>query len=287
MKEIQSRMTTDHFWKELVFTYVRLEANSKTKHLTPRVLAHLKKYDDIVQADRETEWAIVEEQAHTKSVDERVEKHLRDIQVAVLFLVKQDSKDSRYRNLFTAGFSHIMRLKPKDQKDEIERMKLVLERGDYSDSFRDEQNDLLDKVLAEMDSVNEQQVSLEGRLFKQQSTGQQWKDEANMVRRDVYGDLLKFPESSNIAWANNFFRVIRKAPKLSAEAKAKKDAERAQKKLDKATAEHALATSVSVKASYRADMESAKAELDAKYKEAAKMGGLTEKIENQDGTNPA
>ncbi len=273
MKVIHPTLSTEHYWKELVYTYVRLDANPKTKPLAVGVRTQLEKFEDISRSERETEWAVVQDQAQTNAADERVEGYLRTMHSAVLNLVKQNRKDSLYKTLFPSDFSSFLRTKPKEKKEGIERMRKVLERGDYEDEFREAQELLFDKVLSEIDEIQGRKIVLEERQFKHQTAVQAWKNDINTLRRGVYGDLLKFPESSDAAWLKSFFRVARKSPKLSALAKSKKEVARLQKKLEELTLMYAQATSESAKAVYKVAMEEAKTELDEKYREFIKHGG--------------
>lgn len=270
MKAINPELSADYYWKDLVYMYERLDANPQTMHLAPVVFTHLEKFDEISRTERETEWSVVQNQARNNAADERVEKHLRKVQSSVLNLVTQNRQDLRYKDLFPADFSTLLRANPGVQKELVERMKKVLKRGDYEDGFRDAQESLLDQVLMEIDKIQERQAALEERKHEQQSAVKQWKDDTNKVRREVYGDLLKFSESSDSAWLNGFFRIVRKAPKLSALEKSKREVARAQKKLDKLTKQHAVATSESEKAAHKAAIEKAKEDLEKRYREMAK-----------------
>lgn len=221
------------FWDELVFVSARLEAEPSVKHLAPPVNEHLAKYERLASAGRELRRSGVLTKAQAKTAEARVEAHLVEVSSATLYEVKQQRKDLRYSMLFKMNMSEFARLNFTALKDEVLQMKTVLKLSQYSDTFRDAQNQVLDQIVSEIDTSLENQKAIDERELFHRVEVKAWKDMANTIRLAVYGELVQMPGVRSKAWARSFFLPPKTKKKLSAEEKARLEAERIERKKKK------------------------------------------------------
>src|SRR5690554_6812837 len=221
------------FWDELVFVSARLEAEPAVKNLAAPVNEHLAKYEVLASAGRDLRRSGVLTKAQAKTAEARVEAHLVEVSSATLYEVKQQRKDLRYSMLLKMNMTEFGRLNFTALKDEVLQMKTVLKLPQYSDTFRDAQNQVLDQILAEIDTSQESQKAFEERELFHRVDLKAWKDMANTIRLSVYGELVKMPGVRSKVWARGFFLPPKTKKKLSGEEKARLDAERIERKKKK------------------------------------------------------
>lgn len=247
------------YYKELVFLESRLGAEEKTAHLKGMVAAQRGKYDAIWRAEREIEFDIADTQAQTKTAEVRVESYMEEAYSLALHEVKQKRKDLRYSKLISMNFSTFRQQSFPVQKEDILRMKDVLELDMYDDSFRNAMNPLLDRAVVEIDRIVVLQKQLDRkRMFYRQDVDA-FKNETNQVRMDVYGELIQLSDTPGESWARSFFPLQKKAKKLTEQEKAKKEEARLAKRAKKAADKLELEQKNLERARKKLDIENAKA----------------------------
>lgn len=281
MNVISLGNSSDHYWKELVFIESRLGADERTAHLKVLVNVQRMKSDEIWKAEREIAFLVEDSRALAKTADVRIAEYMDEVYSATSYEVKQKRKDSRYEKLIKVNLSKIKQLSFAAQKEEILRMKTVLELDLYTDSFRDAQNIVLDKALVEIDRILVMQKQVEKRQMFYRQDVEAWKKETNKVRTDVFGELMLLSEIPGESWARSFFPSQKRAQKLSGEELAKQEEARAEKREKKSKAAYEREQLRLQNAKKKTQYEKEKAKLNDQFN-----GG----VNNQgggEGENPA
>lgn len=264
MNVIAIKYSMEAFWGELVFVEARLKAEPTARHLVAPVEAHLAKYEKLLGTERELRRAGILMRAQSKTTDGRVVAHVAEVNSATLYEVKQDRKDPRYSMLYRMPVSDFGMLSFGAQQEEVMRMMTVLRLPQYDDLFRDAQQEVLEHALLEIDGITEAQKQLADREMFHREDVKMWKEKANDVRLEVYGELVKTPGMRSKVWARSFFLPPKNAKKLSTEEKARLDAERAERKKKKSAEDLVKFSAESQKAQDKLDREKAKSVIDGK-----------------------
>lgn len=260
MNIIQRSVALPHYWKELIFLVARLKTEAKTQHLAPAVETYLATYSEIMQAEQDVEFQEAMGRAQIKTSEVRIEKGLRKFYSATLHDVNQNRKDQRYKLLFKKTLNQILRMSLSARQKEIVQMKDVLELTHYSDEFRNDQIVVLDEILSEIKLIQDADNAIDKRRMHHRVAVEQWKDQTNALRMDVYSELIAIaPEHEAKSWPRSFFMVSKVTAKLSEEELAIKNAKRTEKAAQKSAATAAAAADKSRKALEKLKKEAEKA----------------------------
>lgn len=268
MNDIPKERALGVFVDELVYLEACLAADPETEHVVQEVSKELALLDQKLQDERDIHRQGVLNRAKVKMKLQRAEDYIRDVYAATLFEVRQDRKDTIYQKLFKYDQASVLRMAPQAQLQEVMRMKNVLALAIYEDDFRDAQNEVLDKAIAEINGALELRAQLEERQMHHRLEVEQCKDSANNVRGRVHGELTKISRTkkNSKAWARGFFPEGKTTKKLSAEEIAKKNEAKAKRAADKAALISGVATERLRKAEAKTKLEGDKANLIAKSK---------------------
>ncbi len=232
MYTLGEKVSLENYWADLVFVDARLTAEPSVRHLQAKLDPHLVSYESITRDERDLRRRKVLLRAQKATVVVRMDGYVSEIYAAALYEVKYKKKDARYKDLCTTSMSGLKKLTLSAQKEELEQMKMVLKKQQYSDAFREAQTRVIDQAIVEVDGVLAAEKELEEREMLHEEAVKAWKEGANTIRYEIYGELLQEPglETRATAWARTFFMPPQTTKKLSAEEKAKLDAARAEKK---------------------------------------------------------
>lgn len=264
MNLVQLTCSLDVFWHELIFIEACLEANPRTRHLAPQIADLLTQYETLALAERELQRKVTLNRARVKIAESTIEEHVRDAYLMLLYKVKNNKKDRRYEALWDMHLSTFLRLNPTELQTKLLKMKSTLMLEIYEDAFRDAQNDLLDLALLEVKGIQDRQGEEKEHRMLHRADVEQWKNEANQVRLNIYAHLLQLSPTRGTSWARNFFPTTKRGKKLTDVEKAEKELARAQKKSAKTAAQYKKQQELLQKAQDKVTRESARARLDGR-----------------------
>lgn len=272
MYALGEKATLENYWADIVFVNARLIAEPSVKHLAVKLEPHLTNYDDMASADREIRRRKILLRAQKATAVVRVEGHADEVYAATLYEVKNKKRDARFKDLCTMSMSSFRKLTLSAQKEEFIQMKMVLKKPQYSDSFRDAQNRVIDQAIAEIDIILAAEKELEEVEMFHEVAVQAWKEAVNNVRYEVYGDLLKEngQDITATTWARTFFMPPKTTKKLSAEERARLDAARAERKQKRLEQEMQETNEQVEKAKAKLERERKKAAIDKGTKKSKK-----------------
>ncbi len=196
------------YWEDLAFVEASLLAVPETVGLALAVTAHLAELEGIEVRDKASMRALVQARARASVTDVVLDDGVRDVQSDLLNLVRQDRKDRRYEAVFKKGLTTTIRTTAlSKQIVEVDRIVGVLELPIYEDDFRDKQVGILEPLLVRgREALLASEKAEKGRVVNRIQIDD-WKHEANVVRMDVYGQLVVIAakEGKSKKWVRAFF----------------------------------------------------------------------------------
>lgn len=262
----------DVFWKELFYVKARLKSSPKTEGLVPMVDGLLVLQEDLFRADREVQGELLESQALAQSVEDMMQAETIALYLLALTEVQKNKKDPRYEKLIKLKESVFLRMGFSSQREEIMRMKSVLKQSIYDDGdFRTRAFEILDRMVAGLDKAMATSLAAEEKRAQHRVDVEAWKNEANSVRLDIYGELLQLGGSKAKAWARSFFPKANSGKKLSALELAELEAKREQKRAKKAAEQAEYRRLKQEQAEDKARLEKKKKEAEDEMRAEAKL----------------
>lgn len=207
MRTISISRSIITFWEDLVFLEAALLATDQTKPLAAPVTEALEEFTATLKTDLDTRRGLLQCSARGSVADAELDTGLRGLFSAVLHLVKQDRKRPEFTTLFSTHIGNVVRHGLRRQLDIAEQLRAKLSLSIYPDALRDEQQALLEPLVAKGRAALEDQHKAELSRVAGRLDARAWKDEANAVRLSVYGELLTMASKAGRKkeWAEAFF----------------------------------------------------------------------------------
>lgn len=205
MKIISVKRALHVFWEELFYLKARLQCHPKTAGLVGPVEDQLASFEDILHAEREMKGAVFMMKALAEASREAIKEDISLLYLLALSYVRKDKTDDCYAKLIKIHESTLLRYSFEVQKAEFMRMTSVLRQTIYEDGFRDEANEVLERLLSTVDAALADARETEEKCAQYRVDANAWKVEANNVRLRVYSGLILFEGSHVKTWARGFF----------------------------------------------------------------------------------
>src|SRR5690606_11783071 len=158
--------------------------------------------------DKTTMRELVQARARASVTDAVVDDGVREVQADLLYLVRQDRKDQRYAMMIKQGLRRsISTASLPKQIAEVERIVGELKLPVYENDFRNRQKERLEPIVERgQNALAASRAAEQGRVVNRIQIND-WKDRANAIRMEVYGNLviLAAEKGRSKKWVRSFF----------------------------------------------------------------------------------
>lgn len=210
MKQLATSSSVFVYWEDLCYLESSLMALPETKVLAASVTDHLTEFDGLLGQDLSTRRHVVRQQAEAVIADVVLDEGLRDLNSALLAEVRQDRKAALFVAVLGEGpFSKRLRYALERQLKEARGIVTNLGLNLVPAGLRDRFVPALQAQIDAGQAVLDRRASAHAARTQARLDIEAWKQDANAIRRGVYGELVKLAadQGHDASWPDAFFRA--------------------------------------------------------------------------------